>query len=173
MISHQNQWFLKRNRAHKGNSLKQKNLLKSLTTMNCPPSVKSDHKFRRTFTNLYGSFIRTDQYVNTLAVWTSRYHYQASHSTLMQFMSLMCLKGDAIAMTWQIYYLDSCRKFIRCHLQHKCGDRKKLKLKFWVVMSVSTNPIMKPFLIPGWSSSHFPSLCLFLRHTALQFLHYF
>ena len=29
--------IFKQNRAHKGNSLKQKNLLKSLTTMNCPP----------------------------------------------------------------------------------------------------------------------------------------
>ena len=32
--------IFKQNRAHKGNSLKQKNLLKSLTTMNCPPSEK-------------------------------------------------------------------------------------------------------------------------------------
>ena len=30
--------IFKQNRAHKGNSLKQKNLFKSLTTMNCPPS---------------------------------------------------------------------------------------------------------------------------------------
>ena len=33
--------IFKQNRAHKGNSLKQKNLLKSLTTMNCPPRDRS------------------------------------------------------------------------------------------------------------------------------------